>query len=106
MVMSSASAKGWKRKGQNIFYEKNCILREGSSNKFYSSLSFSYDFTKENDTVEFAHAVPYSYARLNQLIKSIENSKKVPIFPILKCVVKHLGPTPLKKTIPIIKFES
>jgi hypothetical protein len=45
VVLSNISAKGWKRKGQNIFYEKNCIRREKSS-KFYSSLSFSYDFTK------------------------------------------------------------
>ncbi len=76
MVLSSASGKGWKRKGQNIFYEKNSINREGS-NKYYSSLSFSYDFTKENDIVEFAHAIPYSYSRLMDLIKKVENSKKV-----------------------------
>ena len=71
MVMSSVSGKGWKRKGQHIYYEKNCLIREGMVNKFYSSLSFSYDFTKENDTVEFAHAVPYPYSRLMQLIKTI-----------------------------------
>lgn len=51
-------------------------MREGLK-KYYSTLSFSYDFTKENDTVEFAHSIPYTYARLMQLIKKAESSKKV-----------------------------
>lgn len=76
MVFSTLGGKEWKRKGQNIFYHKNAIRREGQ-NKCYCTLSFSYNFDKENDTVDFAHAVPYTYSRMLQLIKKVESSKKV-----------------------------
>jgi len=67
---------GWTRGGYNINYVKGDILREGSDNKTYYTLSFNYDFLYENDTIFFAYSFPYSYSDLNHYL---ENLTKDPI---------------------------
>ena len=48
---------GWHRAGTEILYYKN----KGDGSK---SLQFTYEFLYTNDTVYFAHYVPYTYTRL------------------------------------------
>jgi len=50
----------WRRKGFNIYYEQNDLSYEDNANKCYKTLTFQYDFTVENDTVQFAHSMPYT----------------------------------------------
>ncbi|CAG9328181.1 unnamed protein product [Blepharisma stoltei] len=66
----------WHRAGENISYYRNNITRNDSAKKeCYFSLSFSYEFLYEDDTVFFAHCFPYTYTDLqNFLTKSQENS--------------------------------
>lgn len=59
-----SNLNNWKRKGFNIYYEHNDLTYEDNPRKNYKTLSFEYDFTIENDTVQFAHSIPYDTARL------------------------------------------
>ena len=70
-VRSSKSDKNktnWRRRGFNIYYELNDIAYEDSPKKNYKTLTFEYDFTVENDTVQFAHSMPYDLNDLEKLI--------------------------------------
>lgn len=92
------SKKTWRRKGFNIFYERNDINYEDNPKKYYKSLTFQYDFTTENDTVQFAHAMPYNFSDLQKLLAAIKGSQKVSI--------KQIGSTILNKPINLIKITS
>lgn len=65
---------GWHRDGEDISYKMNGFLRNRErkpgpddlqSNSlwtyYYFTLSFTYELLYDNDTVFFAHAVPYTY---------------------------------------------
>lgn len=57
-------------------YYINEIRMEGRKKKYYKTLSFSYDFIFENDTVQFCYTYPYTYETFNTWIKGL-NSPKV-----------------------------
>ena len=52
----------WHRSGREIKYYKNNITRNTKSS-FYT-LTFTYDFSYECDTVKFAYCYPYTYSEL------------------------------------------
>jgi len=67
--------KGWHKGGTDIEYYRNSLFKYVREQKrFLSSLSFSYEFEYENDTVYFANTVPYTYTdvfkELNDLQKN------------------------------------
>jgi hypothetical protein len=88
----------WRRKGFNIYYEKNELSYEDNQRKCYKTLSFEYDFTTEKDTVQFAHSMPYDYSDLQKLLASIKGNAKVSI--------KQIGTTLMNKPINMIKIGS
>lgn len=58
----------WRRRGMHIYYERNDINYEDNDNLYYKTLSFAYDFTIENDVVQFAHCFPYDLSDLKRLL--------------------------------------
>jgi cytosolic carboxypeptidase protein 2/3 len=65
------SKTGWCRGGRDISYYSNGIPKEGSSSCYYT-LSFTYDFAYESDTVQFAYCYPYTYTELLKDLDIIE----------------------------------
>ena len=63
---------GWFRGGNNIQYSQNNIRRPCCSKCFYS-LSFSYKFEYDQDTVYFAYCFPYTFSDLMQDLLELEN---------------------------------
>ena len=61
-IKSEKSKNDWFQGGTNISYKKNFLIRKGK--KKYSTLSFKYNFTDDNDTVYFSYSLPYTYSRL------------------------------------------
>lgn len=102
IVQSEKSDKGskrvWRRKGFNIFYDKNELHYEDNENKYYKTLSFSYDFTVENDCVQFAHCLPYDLTDLKKLVEEIKDHPKVSI--------SSIGTTIMGRPIPLIKIAT
>lgn len=90
--------KTWRRKGFNIYYDKNALSYEDNEKKCYKTLSFEYDFTIEDDTVQFAHGMPYDLADLHRLLSQIKINAKVKITTI--------GNTLMGKPIPLIKISA
>ena len=54
---------GWHRACTDISYFKNQIHKDGSSKTYYT-LTFTYEFSHDNDSVFFAYCYPYSYTDL------------------------------------------
>ena len=54
---------GWHRACKDINYFKNQIIKDGKSKYFYT-LTFTYDFKYENDSVFFAYCFPYTFTDL------------------------------------------
>ena len=81
---------GWHRDCENISYQMNKKLRnrdrkpdeDGCTNLplwtyYYFTLSFTYKQLYDNDTVFFAHAVPYTYSyNLIPFLDSIARNKE------------------------------
>ena len=61
-------------------------------------MCFDYDFTVENDVVQFAHCYPYDY---NDLKKVLENIKGHP-----KVTITTIGSTIMGKSIPMINIST
>lgn len=58
---------GWHRGCNNISYFANTIRKDALSvtnNKTYFTLTFSYDFEYDDDTVFFSYCFPYTYSDL------------------------------------------
>jgi len=53
IVMSEKSYKNskkmWRRRGFNIYYDRNDLSYEDDPSKYYKTLSFEYDFTVDKD---------------------------------------------------------
>ena len=67
---------GWHKDGTNIKYFANGI-RKQSENPFspqYYSLTFTYKFPHDQDTVYFAYSVPYTYSDLRNDLAEIETN--------------------------------
>ena len=89
--------KTWRRKGFNIYYEPNDIANEDNPHTNYKTLSFEYDFTVEDDCVQFAHSMPYDLDQLNSMIESLKDNPKVSVLT--------LGITYMGREIPLIRIR-
>ena len=81
---------GWHRDWTNISYKMNQFLRNKNRKPteedeqgnqlwsfYYFTLSFTYELLYDNDTVFFAHAIPYTYNNhLIPFLNSIANNQK------------------------------
>lgn len=63
--------KKWHRGGKKIKYSENS--QKVSMTKSYT-LSFTYDFQIENDTVFFAYSIPYTYTDLYTYLNALETN--------------------------------
>jgi cytosolic carboxypeptidase protein 2/3 len=90
--------KTWRRKGFNIYYDKNELSYEDNSKKCYKTLAFEYDFTIQDDTVQFAHGMPYDLTDLQRLLSQIKNHPKVKI--------SSIGNTLMGRPIPLIRIAA
>lgn len=88
----------WRRKGFNIYYDLNDLCYEDNPKKNYKTLTFEYDFTVENDTVQFAHAMPYTVDDLNQMLETVKTNPKVSVHTV--------GSTYMGQSMPMIKISS
>lgn len=61
----------WFRGGKEISYFGNNIKRNSKGGTYYT-LTFTYEFLYESDTVSFAYCYPYSYSRLLQDLENLE----------------------------------
>ena len=68
---------GWFKAGENIRYFENTIKkdRENPFSNCYYSLTFTYTFTHDMDSVFFAYSVPYSYSDLRRDLLQIESDE-------------------------------
>jgi hypothetical protein len=67
------NGRGWYRGGDRISYYGNGIKKDvGYSCFCYYTLSFSYKFQHDDDTVYFAFCFPYSYSDLQSDLMEIE----------------------------------
>lgn len=63
--------RSWFRDGYSISYRQNHIQRENRGHASYYTLSFTYDFHYDNDTVYFAYSYPYTYSDLNNYLTQL-----------------------------------
>ena len=67
--------KGWDKGGINIEYYRNSLFKYVREQKrSLSSLSFSYEFEYDNDTVYFANTVPYTYTDLFKELNDLQKN--------------------------------
>lgn len=67
---------GWYRAGQNISYYHNGISkssRKTGNNKTLYTLTFTYEFQYDDDTVYFAYCYPYNYSDVLDDLTKISN---------------------------------
>jgi len=63
---------GWTRGGFHIGYYMNGIRKEGQKRyKSYYTMTFSYEFERDDDTVYFAYCYPYTYSDLLESLSKI-----------------------------------
>jgi len=55
---------GWHRACTDISYFKNQVRKDFNNSRFYNTLTFTYEFEHDNDTVFFAYCFPYTYSDL------------------------------------------
>ena len=86
---------GWHRGCTNISYYANNIKKEPSLTKTYYTLTFTYDFEYDNDTVFFSYCFPYTYTDLMDDLTAIDyDPLKMPyeiysmLISIVSCHVK------------------
>lgn len=60
VLSTRKAAQGWHHAGTKVAYFENSY----SPSKRHFSLTFTYTFEHENDTVYFAHSIPYTYEDL------------------------------------------
>jgi len=75
LELSKESEKqGWHKGGEHISYYLNGIRKDNNyMSKGFYTLSFSYKFLHDEDTVFFAYSYPYTYSDLISDIFEIEN---------------------------------
>jgi len=69
---------GWHKGGNEINYYRNGIFKYVRDQKRYlSSLSFTYEFEYDNDTVYFANSIPYTYTDIFKELNEIQKNDKL-----------------------------
>ena len=68
---------GWQRGCHNISYYQNGIKKDTQKQtkypKSYYTLTFSYEFQYDDDTVFFAYSYPYTYSDMIEDLTKISN---------------------------------
>ena len=74
---AESEKKGWTRECNNITYFQNGIRKDVTYySKQYYSLTFTYTFPYDNDSVFFAYSVPYSYSDLRSDLIDLESDER------------------------------
>lgn len=86
------SKTGWFRGGLDIKYatndyRKNPFAAAGEVPKHYSTLTFSYEFPFDSDTISMAFAQPYTYSELQSYLCSLEKKCKWIVREPLCCTI-------------------
>lgn len=85
-------------------YGDNDIRMEGNLKKRYKTLSFTYDFSAENDEVQFLLAMPYNTGHCATLITRVSSSENVSSCEFRQIRVKPIGTTLMRRSIPCIEL--
>lgn len=64
---------GWHRGGHKIAYYQNGIRKETQRFKSYYTLTFTYEFGYDDDTVYFAYCYPYTFTDLQDDLNRISS---------------------------------
>lgn len=92
VMENSETDKGWFRGGEDIMYYPNGVKREGSkTGKCYYTLSFKYTFDRDNDTIYFAYSLPYTYSKLQSVLRGIECDTVKSHFVARKTLCRSIG---------------
>lgn len=69
---------GWHKGGEDISYYRNGLYKFVRDQKrFLSSLSFTYEFEHDDDTVYFANTIPYTYTDIFKELNEIQKNDKL-----------------------------
>ena len=72
---------GWVKECDNIRYSNNSIRKdEIFVNKQYRTLTWTYTFMHDKDSVYFAYSVPYTYSDLRNNLKQLEANPDIKTF--------------------------
>lgn len=74
---ASEESTGWHKDCSHIKYSQNSLKKQ-PDNVFslpYYTLTFTYTFKHDQDSVFFAYAVPYSYSDLRHDLQEIEQNE-------------------------------
>ena len=73
-VLKQTNGTGWHRIGESIVYYQNEFKKEGTSrySKTFYTLTFTIEFTHDNDQQFFSHCFPYTYSDLQDDLNKIE----------------------------------
>lgn len=76
---NEAAGKEWVRGGYDISYFKNSYQRDTfrTQPRFHYTLTFSYKFLHDADTVYFAHSYPYTYSNLIQFLNTLTMNPEI-----------------------------
>ena len=80
---------GWWRDGYDIAYYNNGIRKENGSKNF--TLTFTYKFEYDDDTVFFAYWYPYTYSDLKSDLIAIERNPKMKHFCTIRSLWRSLA---------------
>eukprot|EP00928_Gymnodinium_smaydae_P030216 TRINITY_DN22528_c0_g1_i1.p1 TRINITY_DN22528_c0_g1~~TRINITY_DN22528_c0_g1_i1.p1 ORF type:complete len:740 (-),score=88.27 TRINITY_DN22528_c0_g1_i1:40-2217(-) len=93
VVWSKQAARGWERGGEDVQYFPTSRSLNNTRSQYYT-LSFSYTFEHNDDTVFFAYHYPYTYSHLQKFLSC---------FSALPEVARVLCESSLCKTIGGVK---
>ena len=63
---------GWRKMGTNVRYERSPIRKYFDKKFKFYSLTFDLKFQHENDYLQIAMSMPYSYSRLAYNLRKCE----------------------------------
>ena len=81
--------EGWFKSCKDITYTMNSFTRPNG--KPYYTLSFSYEFIYDDDSVYFSYSVPYTYSNLLSLLDSFEKDSEISKFLLRVPLCRTLG---------------
>ena len=73
-ILSTISDSGWFRGGEDISYFPNGI-KKNKKGKCYYTLSYSYTFLQNDDTVYFAYSCPYTFSDIIHYLHNLEENE-------------------------------
>ena len=91
VAKSDKEGIGWHKGGRNINYSSNGIRKAEAINKCYYTLTFTYDFHYDKDTVFFAYSTPYTYTDLTDALNRIERDEAKAEFCLRKTLCRTVA---------------